>query len=121
MLDGRYEVFACKGKGVFSTVLRARDKLRLLPNPLTGAEEFAEVAIKVRVTTRMMMCMCSYCTAGIRHARAAAVDTLSTPGTVKNMAVPPYCSSSSPKVGPVVHSHCQVLVPFNGMRSLQWS
>jgi hypothetical protein len=25
VLDARYEVFACKGKGVFSTVLRARD------------------------------------------------------------------------------------------------
>lgn len=47
MLDNRYEVFACKGKGVFSTVLRARDKLRLVPHPLTGAEEYAEVAIKV--------------------------------------------------------------------------
>lgn len=26
MMDGRYEVFATHGKGVFSTVLRARDK-----------------------------------------------------------------------------------------------
>jgi hypothetical protein len=49
VLDNRYEVFACKGKGVFSTVLRARDKLKLVPNPITGVEEFAEVAIKVRV------------------------------------------------------------------------
>lgn len=47
MLDNRYEVFACKGKGVFSTVLRARDKLKLVPNPVIGIEEFAEVAIKV--------------------------------------------------------------------------
>jgi hypothetical protein len=45
-------VFACKGKGVFSTVLRARDKLRLVTNPATGAEEHAEVAIKV--------CVCGY-------------------------------------------------------------
>jgi hypothetical protein len=28
LMDGRYELFACKGKGVFSTVLRARDMLR---------------------------------------------------------------------------------------------
>jgi len=31
-MDGRYELFACKGKGVFSTVLRARDLLRADPN-----------------------------------------------------------------------------------------
>lgn len=31
-MDGRYELFACKGKGVFSTVLRARDMLRADPN-----------------------------------------------------------------------------------------
>lgn len=51
VLDNRYEVFACKGKGVFSTVLRARDKLKLVPNPVTGIEEFAEVAIKVSMPT----------------------------------------------------------------------
>lgn len=44
VLDGRYEVFACKGKGVFSTVLRARDKLRADPHAPGAA---AEVAIKV--------------------------------------------------------------------------
>jgi hypothetical protein len=31
-MDGRYELFACKGKGVFSTVLRGRDLLRADPN-----------------------------------------------------------------------------------------
>lgn len=35
MLDGRYEVFAAKGKGVFSTVLRARDTRAAL-QPATG-------------------------------------------------------------------------------------
>jgi serine/threonine-protein kinase PRP4 len=42
VMDGRYEVFALKGKGVFSTVLRARD--------LTRREEdnsHPEVAIKM--------------------------------------------------------------------------
>eukprot|EP00879_Flechtneria_rotunda_P014246 GHRR01014883.1.p1 GENE.GHRR01014883.1~~GHRR01014883.1.p1 ORF type:complete len:921 (+),score=358.42 GHRR01014883.1:205-2967(+) len=61
VLDGRYEVFACKGKGVFSTVLRARDLLHPVSTaaPATlgqassrvqsgaGAAEYAEVAIKV--------------------------------------------------------------------------
>lgn len=59
MLDGRYEVFACKGKGVFSTVLRARDLHKQISS-LTGAPaaavaggalapgtEHPEVAIKV--------------------------------------------------------------------------
>jgi hypothetical protein len=32
MMDNRYELFACKGKGVFSTVLRARDMLRADPS-----------------------------------------------------------------------------------------
>jgi serine/threonine-protein kinase PRP4 len=44
ILDKRYEVFACKGKGVFSTVLRARDQLRADPNDPT---QHAEVAIKM--------------------------------------------------------------------------
>ncbi len=44
VVDGRYEVFACVGKGVFSTVLRARDLLS--PRDLAG--NHAEVAIKVR-------------------------------------------------------------------------
>lgn len=60
MLDGRYEVFACKGKGVFSTVLRARDLQRQIssttgapllgvgPGPLAPGAEHPEVAIKVR-------------------------------------------------------------------------
>ena len=38
-MDGRYEVFATHGKGVFSSVLRARDK----QNPVPGTE----VAIKM--------------------------------------------------------------------------
>lgn len=56
VLDGRYEVFASKGKGVFSTVLRARDLARLV-NIVTGQtvaagtpdSEHPEVAIKVGV------------------------------------------------------------------------
>ncbi|KAI8468803.1 MAG: kinase-like protein [Monoraphidium minutum] len=43
-MDGRYELFACKGKGVFSTVLRARDNLRADPNNPAAK---AEVAIKM--------------------------------------------------------------------------
>lgn len=39
IMDGRYEVFATHGKGVFSSVLRARDK----QNPVPGTE----VAIKM--------------------------------------------------------------------------
>lgn len=42
ILDNRYEVFASKGKGVFSTVLRARDKGRRNPD-----NEHPEVAIKM--------------------------------------------------------------------------
>ncbi|GMH38518.1 hypothetical protein BSKO_06402 [Bryopsis sp. KO-2023] len=42
ILDKRYEVFASKGKGVFSTVLRARDKGRRNPD-----NEHPEVAIKM--------------------------------------------------------------------------
>eukprot|EP00882_Tetradesmus_deserticola_P010991 GHRQ01011625.1.p1 GENE.GHRQ01011625.1~~GHRQ01011625.1.p1 ORF type:complete len:460 (+),score=260.92 GHRQ01011625.1:181-1380(+) len=59
LLDARYEVFACKGKGVFSTVLRARDLARQVssttgqllpgvgPGPLAAGAEHPEVAIKV--------------------------------------------------------------------------
>jgi serine/threonine-protein kinase PRP4 len=59
VLDARYEVFACKGKGVFSTVLRARDLARQVssttgqllpgvgPGPLAPGAEHPEVAIKV--------------------------------------------------------------------------
>ncbi|KAK9837739.1 hypothetical protein WJX74_004027 [Apatococcus lobatus] len=42
MMDGRYEVFASHGKGVFSTVLRARDKSKRLDDG-----SFQEVAIKM--------------------------------------------------------------------------
>ncbi len=42
MMDGRYEVFASHGKGVFSTVLRARDKTKRLDDG-----NFQEVAIKM--------------------------------------------------------------------------
>ena len=42
MMDGRYEVFASHGKGVFSTVLRARDKSKRLDDG-----NFQEVAIKM--------------------------------------------------------------------------
>jgi hypothetical protein len=64
VLDARYEVFACKGKGVFSTVLRARDLARqvisatgqLLPGvgagPLAPGAEHPEVAIKVSCSCR---------------------------------------------------------------------
>ena len=41
-MDGRYEVFATHGKGVFSTVLRARDRGKLDP-----AGQPIEVAVKV--------------------------------------------------------------------------
>lgn len=40
MLDGRYEVIAAHGKGVFSTVVRAR-------NLKAGNGEPEEVAIKI--------------------------------------------------------------------------
>ncbi len=43
VMDNRYEVYATHGKGVFSTVLRARDMAK--KNPMTGAP--IEVAIKV--------------------------------------------------------------------------
>lgn len=42
-MDSRYEVYATHGKGVFSTVLRARDLAK--KNPATGTP--IEVAIKV--------------------------------------------------------------------------
>ncbi len=42
IMDGRYEVFATHGKGVFSTVLRARDKKAQTMTGVTG-----EVAIKM--------------------------------------------------------------------------
>ena len=42
VMDGRYEVFATHGKGVFSTVLRARDKKAQTMTGVTG-----EVAIKM--------------------------------------------------------------------------
>ena len=42
IMDGRYEVFASHGKGVFSTVLRARDKSKRLDDG-----NFQEVAIKM--------------------------------------------------------------------------
>ena len=41
-MDGRYEVFATHGKGVFSTVLRARDKMAQTMTGVAG-----EVAIKM--------------------------------------------------------------------------
>lgn len=50
-MDSRYEVFASKGKGVFSTVLRARDLLRTATPAVEGGGgehgEHAEVAIKM--------------------------------------------------------------------------
>lgn len=108
LLDGRYEVFACKGKGVFSTVLRARDKLRLLPNPLTGAEEFAEVAIKVRITTRIDVHV-HVLYSGTGHATSAAMDPSGHPQhnkpCQKLIALPPYFSSSSLTFCSVVHGH----------------
>jgi serine/threonine-protein kinase PRP4 len=42
IVDGRYEVFAVHGRGVFSTVLRARDLQQVV-----GMDSYAEVAIKV--------------------------------------------------------------------------
>lgn len=47
-MDGRYEVFEFKGKGVFSSVLRARDRSRAIagsatPSPAEGGESAAEV------------------------------------------------------------------------------
>lgn len=38
MMDGRYEVFEFKGKGVFSSVLRARDRSRVIAGSATSAE-----------------------------------------------------------------------------------
>lgn len=49
ILDNRYEVFASKGKGVFSTVLRARDKGRRNAN-----DQHPEVAIKMIRSNDMM-------------------------------------------------------------------
>ena len=49
-MNDRYEVFATHGKGVFSTVLRARDKKPVdekgNPVPVVG-NAYPEVAIKV--------------------------------------------------------------------------
>lgn len=49
-MNDRYEVFATHGKGVFSTVLRARDRKPVdekgIPIPVMGTA-FPEVAIKV--------------------------------------------------------------------------
>ena len=49
-MNDRYEVFATHGKGVFSTVLRARDKMPVdekgNPVPVVGTA-YPEVAIKV--------------------------------------------------------------------------
>ncbi|MEW5306316.1 MAG: hypothetical protein WDW36_008787 [Sanguina aurantia] len=52
VMDGRYEVFEFKGKGVFSSVLRARDRSRAIagsatPSPAEGGESAAEVCIKM--------------------------------------------------------------------------
>ncbi len=67
-MDGRYEVFATHGKGVFSTVLRARDQ--------TTESGVGEVAIKIiRANDTMykaaqtekvgaQTCICMLCTAG---------------------------------------------------------
>ncbi len=50
IMNDRYEVFATHGKGVFSTVLRARDKKPVdeknNPIPIVGGA-YPEVAIKV--------------------------------------------------------------------------
>ena len=43
LMDGRYEVFATHGKGVFSTVLRAKDR----GGRPDAAGAFPEVAVKV--------------------------------------------------------------------------
>ena len=43
VLDGRYEVFATHGRGVFSSVLRARDRAE--PDAATGQPR--DVAIKI--------------------------------------------------------------------------
>ncbi|MEW5315716.1 MAG: hypothetical protein WDW38_007124 [Sanguina aurantia] len=52
VMDGRYEVFEFKGKGVFSSVLRARDRSRAIAGSMTsssaeGGESAAEVCIKM--------------------------------------------------------------------------
>lgn len=54
-MDGRYEVFEFKGKGVFSSVLRARDRSRAIAGSMTsssaageGGENVAEVRRPLR-------------------------------------------------------------------------
>lgn len=45
IMDGRYEVFEFKGKGVFSSVLRARDRSRVIAGSATAeGENVAEVS-----------------------------------------------------------------------------
>ena len=46
VMDGRYEVFATHGKGVFSTVLRARDR-GAPSDPAAPPGAVPEVAVKV--------------------------------------------------------------------------
>ena len=57
MLNDRYEVFATHGKGVFSTVLRARDLKPVTPKgepiPVIGSN-YPEVAIKVIRSNEIM-------------------------------------------------------------------
>lgn len=57
VVDERYEVFAAFGKGVFSSVLRARDRLEI--DPATGRAR--DVAIKV---IRANDTMCALITLG---------------------------------------------------------
>ena len=52
VVDGRYEVFATHGRGVFSSVLRARDLLAKGP---AGVQQ--EVAIKI-IRANETMCVC---------------------------------------------------------------
>ena len=47
VMDGRYEVFATHGKGVFSTVLRARDRGAPSIDPAAPPGAVPEVAVKV--------------------------------------------------------------------------
>lgn len=64
VLDGRYEVAAAHGKGVFSTVVRAKDLK-------AGHDEPEEVAIKILRSNEtmyvflalflVMLCRCSFC------------------------------------------------------------
>ena len=56
MVDERYEVFATYGKGVFSSVLRARDRLDIDPATALGRD----VAIKVIRANDTMCALMTY-------------------------------------------------------------